>query len=194
MSNFGEPALPSFHSESVGTWAICGGNVLLQRSLGSFSAILNRIPASFRPKRLEVIGGKRSQEVAGQVDAVARGTQIPVHYHPEITAERASELLSGCAFGWLDYFGRGTVWPGMIFKSGSFAAFCAHAIVPIMSHDETGLGLGADGLPGPFVIAPNRVHFPPPEDLPGVREQLHSWYHRNASSARVARSYAEVLA
>jgi hypothetical protein len=82
----------------------------------------------------------------------------------------------------------------MIFKSGSFAAFCAHGVVPIMAHNEGPLGLANDLLPGPFVMSASRIHFPKSEDLGETQRAIYDWYHRHASSDRLAQAYAEALA
>ena len=190
MSNFGEPQLHDFSGRSPMRWAICGGAALIARSLRSFIAAIPSIPAAFRPERLHLIGGRREPGI----DHLLQGlTSVSGTYHPEISAEAASEILTQCSFGWLDYFGRGKVWPGMIFKSGSFAAYCAHGIVPVFSHEEGDLEMDRDRFPGPFAVAGSTVRFPQPEKLPEISGEIYSWYQRHASSDRTAQEFAEAL-
>ena len=115
------------------------------------------------------------------------------HYYPEVTAERASEILRDCSFAWIDYFGKGKAWPGMIFKSGSFAACCAHGVIPILSHTETALAVNVDPLPGPYFITPGAVKFPELKRVAGTQQEIYAWYHRHASARQTAQTYAEAL-
>jgi hypothetical protein len=81
----------------------------------------------------------------------------------------------------------------MIFKSGSFAALCAHGVIPILSHVEEQLSLNGDDLPGPFFCTSARTRFPETKDLSGVQKEFQDWYSRNASCKRTAAVYAEAL-
>ena len=74
---------------------------------------------------------------------------LACHYHPEVTVRQASALLTQSSFAWLDYFGRGKMWPGMILKSGVFAACGAHGVVPILSHQEEAFSVGEIHSQGP---------------------------------------------
>jgi hypothetical protein len=191
MSNFGEPRLTDFSGRSPRRWAICGGTALVARSLRSFAAVRKKIPPEYSPQQLDVIGGRRDAHVRALVKAIP---DISCNYHPEFTVDDASQILAQCSFGWLDYFGTGTVWPGMIFKSGSFAAFCAHGIVPVLSHDEKELAVHGDKFSGPFGMSGRSVRLPQPEQLAETQREIFAWYHRHASAAEAARAYAEALA
>ena len=118
---------------------------------------------------------------------------VTLKHHPQIEADAASKILETCSFGWLDYFGSGKAWPGMILKSGSFAACCAHGVIPIVSHTEPAPGISTDILPGPFFWTAHAHRFPDPADLVDLQNALHSWYQRNASSRHAAAVYAEEL-
>ncbi len=195
LSNFGEPKLIDLSPSSPGTWAICGGTVLVARSLASFQQIQRAIPASCNPRQLEVIGGRDNRATRNLVESVNHSAPaLTCRYHPEVQPERASELLSQCSFAWLDYFGSGKKWPGMILKSGSFAACCAHGVVPVFSHREEPFAVEGAAFPGPYFIVPSAVNLPSLESLQAIRQDIHEWYQAHASSARLARIYAEALA
>jgi hypothetical protein len=118
---------------------------------------------------------------------------LACHYHPEVTAELASELLRRASFGLLDYFGAGKMWPGMVLKSSAFAALCAHGIVPILSHREDIISVDGDSLPGPYYVTPTAVNFPDPEQLREIQRKIYDWYHAHGDARQVARVYAEAL-
>lgn len=195
MSNFGEPAIADFSAASPRHWAICGGTALVARSLISLRRTRNAIPTDFAPTQLHVIGGRNEAATRALIaELAADGSGLACGYYPEVSAERASELLRQCSFAWLDYFGRGKVWPEMILKSGVFAACCAHGIVPVLSHQEDPFALDGDPFPGPFFMTPRALHFPPPNELRAAREKIYAWYHAHAAARRLAQIYAEALA
>jgi hypothetical protein len=194
MSNFGEPATTDFGAASPRRWAICGGTALLNRSLLSFEQIRHLIPAPFSPSHLDVIGGrdtKSTRDIAGRLGREHGG--LSCHYHPEVSAAEASHLLAQASFSWLDYFGKTRMCPGMIFKSGVFAACNAHGVVTIFSHQEDTLALRNDRFPGPWFLTPEEARFPDPARLREIREKIYAWYWTHAASPRVARVYAEAL-
>jgi len=174
---------------------ICGGTPLILRSLRSFSAARHMIPEMYCPDQLEVVGGRENKAVrdlARELEQTKPG--ISCCYYPEVTATTASEILRGCSFAWIDYFGKGKVWPGMIFKSGSFAACCAHRVVPILSHQEIPPPLAGDAFPAWYFITPRSTRFPEPQEVGAIGEKIHAWYHRHASAECTARAYVEALA
>lgn len=196
MSNFGEPELVLLNPRSPRRWAICGGTALVARSLALFEKFLPQIPASFAPQHLDVVGGRPDQSITKILARLKQDRALAVHHYPEVTVELASEILRRSSFGWIDYFGAGTVWPGMVFKSTAFAALCAHGVIPILSHSEPPLGIDGNGnvLPGPYYLTGNAVAFPSPtDDLAQIGRQFHDWYHIHAHSARAADVYANAL-
>ena len=194
ISNFGEPELADFSAASPKHWAICGGTALVSRSLISFRRMREAIPPAFAPAKLHVIGGRNEPATRALIEDLAGGSSgLSCSYHPEVSAEHASELLRQCSFAWLDYFGHGRMWPGMILKSSAFAACCAHGLVPVLSHQEDAFAIEGDSFPGPFFITPNLVHFPSPDELGATREKIYAWYHAHAASRRLAQIYAEAL-
>lgn len=190
MSNFGEPTLSDFGSAWPKRWAICGGNASIARSLLSFERVHQLIPDDFRPDRLDVIGGRNESSLRALME---RLSGLSCHYHPEVTAAEASALLAQCSFAWIDYFGRGKMWPGMVLKSGIFAACAAHGVVPILSHQEGPFAVDGDPFPGPWFMTSSAVKFPAPEQLPEVREKIYAWYQAHGASRRLAQLYSEAL-
>lgn len=194
MSNFGEPELSDFNAVSPKRWAICGGTVLIARSLQLFEQLHPLIPDAFAPEHLDVIGGHEETSVEVILDRLRRSRPgLSCHYYPAVSAELASEVLRRSSFGWIDYFGAGKIWPNMVLKSTAFAAFCAHGIVPVLSHREEPIAFGGDALPGPYHMTPGAIHFPPPEGLREIQRRIYAWYHAHGDSHQLARVYAEAL-
>jgi hypothetical protein len=194
MSNFGEPEFSDFAAASPKRWAICGGATLIARSVTLFERLHRLIPESFAPEHLDVIGGHEEISIRASLDRLSRSRPgLSCQYHPEVSAERASDILRQSSFGWIDYFGAGKKWPAMVLKSSAFAAFCAHGIVPVLSHREGRIAINGDALPGPFYITPEEINFPAPEQLRQTRQKIYAWYHAHGDSHQLARVYAEAL-
>lgn len=195
MSNLGEPVITDFTAASPQRWAIFGGTDLVRRSLLSFENMWSSIPTAFSPSHIEVIGGRNEVTTRRICDQLAE--RIPgfvCRYHPEVAVQTASELLSQCSFAWLDYFGDGKVWPGMIMKSSVFAACAAHGIVPILSHEEEPFSVDGEAFPGPWFRTSRAARFPVAERLPEIREKIYNWYGAHAATPRLAQLYAEAFA
>jgi hypothetical protein len=193
-SNFGEPQLDNFNGASPKRWTICGGTALLARSLRMFEEMEHLIPEAFAPEHLDVIGGREDPAISAFLERLRRGHPgLACHYYPEVTSERASELLRRASFGLLDYFGTGKMWPGLLLKSSAFAALCAHGIVPVLSHREGIISIDGDSLPGPYYVTSAAMNFPAPEQLRDIQRKIYDWYHTHAETRQVARVYAEAL-
>lgn len=190
MSNFGEPQLTNFAGRAPQHWAICGGTALITRSLQALLGKYKRIPEWCAPRIIDAIGGRSDAAIQ---DAIwqweSMNPAVAVQHHPGVSANDASAILQRAAFGWLDYFGSGKIWPGMILKSGSFAALCAHGVIPVCRHREEAIVVNGDRLPI-FGLdqLPNR------EAAGETAMRIHEWYSRNASSRHTAQVYAEALA
>ena len=194
LSNFGEPELSGFDAASPRRWAICGGTALIARSLALFEQLHQLVPEAFAPEHLDVVGGREEVSIKTTLERLRRKRAgLSCHYHPEVSAKLASEILRQSAFGWIDYFGAEKMWPGMVLKSTAFAAFCAHGIVPILSHREEPITVNGDALPGAYYITPEAINFPPPEQLREKQQKIYAWYHAHADSHQLARVYAEAL-
>ena len=191
MSNFGEPDLGDFSARSPNRWAICGGTALIARSLRSFEKLRPHIPPEFAPQHLDIVGGREDPAITATVNRLKR--DLSVHSYCEVTVDLASEVLREAAFGWLDYFADGKIWPGMVLKSTAFAAFCAHGVIPILSHREEAISLDGEPLPGPYFLKPDSSQFPSLSELAAIRSRCFAWYRGHAHSCRAARIYAEAL-
>lgn len=194
LSNFGEPELIGFDAVPPRRWAICGGTALIARSLALFEQLHPLIPEAFAPEHLDVVGGREENSINATLDRLSRSRPgLSCHYHPEVSAGRASEILRQSSFGWIDYFGAGKVWPGMVLKSTAFAALCAHGVVPVLSHSEEPIAIDGDALPGPYYITPEAINFPAPEQLRETQQKVYVWYHAHADAQQLARVYAKAL-
>lgn len=191
MSNFGEPALSDFVAASPKRWAICGGTALIARSLQLFENLHARIPAPFSPEHLDVVGGREDFSITETLGKLKN--RMSVHHYREVGVDLASEVLRQAAFGFIDYFGAGKMWPGMLLKSTAFAALCAHGVVPVLSHREEPIAIDGHALPGHYFLTSSGVHLPSSDELPGVRRGFFEWYQARAHSRQASRIYAEAL-
>jgi hypothetical protein len=191
-SAFGEPAIDSaqLRERDNHRWLICGGTELVERSLRSFLRIAGAIPANVSPRNLVVLGGMENSRVRQLLKTLP---DIDCEYYSAVSPEAASQILSTCAFAWLDYFTAGTANPDLLLKSSSFANVCAHAVVCVTPHAMAPISLEGDLLPGPFAIARGEVKMPSGSDRPGVARAIYDWYHRHASVASLSRVVAEKL-
>jgi hypothetical protein len=193
ISNFGEPELTpeAIAVRDPHRWIICGRSELLERSLHSFLRIADRIETGCAPRELFVIGGA---ENAATRETLREQKKIKTHYHPAVKASFASEILARCAFGWLDYFVHSDIPVPAILKSSSFAAFCAHGVIPVSPQSGAAIALGGDALPGPFFVSSSGQKLPSASERALVAQSIYSWYQRHACSAHLAATVAAALA
>jgi hypothetical protein len=192
-SAFGEPVidLGQLRTRDSHRWSICGGTQLIERSLHSFLGIVNAIPSAVSPKELIVVGGTENPKVRRML--MTRPDVRSEHY-PAVSAEKASQILSTCAFGWLDYFTNRKANSDLVLKSSSFANMCANAVVCVLPQASSAISITGDALPGPFTIAHDEVRIPSASERPAVGHAIYDWYHRHASMASLAQVIAEKLA
>jgi len=192
VSNFGEPPLSTdeFVRRSPHRWVICGGTILIERSLRSFREICNRIPEAFSPQELFVLGGKENPAIR---TLLADFPGVRPEYHPQIEATEASRVLSSCSFAWLDYFHRTNVPTDAVLKSGAFAAACAHGVIPILPNRGSAISLEDDRLPGPFFVDFSSLELPAINDRAGAAAEFSNWYTPKASSDHLARGVCNAL-
>jgi hypothetical protein len=191
-SNFGEPS-PSFAElvqRDPHRWIICGGTELVERSLTSFLQNALLIAAPFSPRELFVVGGVERQEIRARLGGQ---DDIRTHYHPNVDVKVAAEILSTCAFAWIDYFHQPGVPMATILKSTAFAAFCAHGVIPVFPHDGSPIHLRQDILPGPFFVTGSGQNLPSEQERAPVAQSMHDWYRRNASSLHLAETVAAAI-
>jgi hypothetical protein len=192
-SAFGEPTLDGAQlcERDNHRWLICGGTKVIERSLRSFVRITGKIPANISPRKLVVLGGMENQSVR---EILTSMTDIKCEYYPAVSSDVASQTLSSCAFGWLDYFTAGRVNSDLLLKSSSFANMCAHAVVCVTPDASAAISLEGDALPGPFLITLADANVPSESQRPEIARRIYGWYHRHASVATLSRLVAEQLA
>lgn len=192
FSNFGEPSFLSdqFSKRDPQRWVICGGTALIERSLRSFRAISHRIPEFFSPHELFVLGGNDNPDTRSLLADLAN---VRVDYRPQIDAGDASQILSTCSFGWLDYFHRPDVPSDVILKSSAFSAMCAHGVITVFPHRGSLIAIDGDALPGPYFMDEQRIELPPANDREKIASQIYDWYQRHASSEHRAHTIARAL-
>lgn len=188
FSNFGEPSisLGEIASRDPQRWVICGGTELVQRSLTSFKEIIDRIPEKSRPKELFVVGGRDNS-------LIRRGLQderrCKSYYYPNISVENASQILSNCSFGWIDYFVHANRPLELILKSTAFAACCAHGVIPVTPRPNGTI----DQFPGAFFVGQMGQDLPVGSERVRIAEAIYQWYQDRASSSRLASAIGKVL-
>jgi len=117
----------------------------------------------------------------GRIDSALYA--LPVESMGMLSKDDASELLKVSRVGYLDYF------DGYLAKSGIFAAYCAHGLVPLLLHKNRS---DADGL----TMA---THYWVTEQMPAetglaaqqrTAEKACQWYgdHSLAETARIVAS------
>jgi hypothetical protein len=192
-SAFGEPVIDvdQLHTRDDHRWLICGGTQVIERSLRSFLEVIDAIPSAVTPKELVVVGGTENPTVTQMLKSLP---DVRWEYHPAVFAEKASQILSTCAFGWLDYFTNRKAKSDLLLKSSSFANMCANAVVCVMPQASGPVSLAGDKLPGPFTIAGDEIKLPSAGDRSVVGHAIYEWYHRRASIASLAQVVAEKLA
>lgn len=193
ISTVGEPAFSAdqFVNRDPHKWVIFGGTYLVGRSLRSLASSIAAIPQSFVPRELFILGGKDNSMVRAKLDNLSG---VRSRYLPEIEARAASQILSSCAFGWIDYFRQRNVPMGAILKSGSFASYCAHGVIPVLPQGGSPIAVRNDSLPGPYYINHQGSSFPLESELPKIAREIYEWYQRNASSGQLAKGIAAALA
>lgn len=191
-SNFGEPSLTlaGLERRDPHRWVICGGAALIARSLRSFAAGRDLVPEEFRPRGLLVLGGRDSGAIRS---ILATLHDLEITYRPEIPAARASEFLSTSVFGWIDYFDRSDIPSVVILKSSSFAAYCAHGIVPVFPHPGSPIAAEEDKLPGPFFVSTAGGQLPAESERAAVGFRIYEWYQRHGALELLAKKTVALL-
>jgi hypothetical protein len=191
-SNFGEPSFTpgQFAARDPHRWVICGGTALVEQSVRSFRSIRSRVPEFFSPRELFVLGGSDNPATRALLVDLAN---VQVDYRPQIDAEEASQILSTCSFGWLDYFHQPKVSSDVILKSSAFGAMCAHGVIAIFPHAGSPIAVEGDSLPAPWFIDAHSIELPAADDRGKISSQIYQWYQRHASSQHRARTIARAL-
>lgn len=191
-SNFGEPNISEneLAARDPHRWVICGGNELLKRSLTSLLQNVSLIPQACAPRELYVVGGVEQREIRA---LLARFPDRQTHYLPDVESAAAAEILSSCAFAWLDYFHDPSVPMATILKSTVFAAYCAHGVIPVFPHGGSPIHLGQESLSGPYFLNGGETNLPSESERAAVAYRLHSFYQQHASARKLALTVANAL-
>jgi len=191
-SNFGEPVLTPAQIEAKDPhrWVICGGTALVEKSIRSFRRILSRIPEHCLPREIFVLGGSENRAIRTILKDLP---DVKSSYHPQVEASVASEILSRCSLGWLDYFHHPASPVEALFKSSVFAALCAHGVATVLPHKTRPLVFEGETLPGPFFVDHSAAQLPSQDEPAGVGSRLYEWYHRRASIEQLARLIGQAL-
>lgn len=185
FSNLGEPELTAAKIENRDPfrWVICGGSELIRRSVSSFLQAMEVIAAPYRPRELWVIGGNHQGEVARILGGLK---SIKTCYRSNVSVAEASEILAGCAFGWIDYFVQPYLPLSMILKSSVFAALCAHGVISVFPRSGRVIEHEGAALPGPFFVSHSEQSLPAESERARVAQTIYSWYRLHACSAGLA--------
>ncbi len=121
-SNVGEPVQPSDLSARTKSMVVFGLPASRQRAYAERMGELQ--------KACERLGITEVQDVGGHFEAIpGRIGRVPVSRHGSMSACELSALLSQSMAGFVAYS------PGYMAKSGVFAAYCAHRMLPVMPQD-----------------------------------------------------------
>lgn len=192
FSNFGEPALSQtqLNEKAPHRWVIAGGTASIEKSLRSFARNRHYIPPDLVPQELFIIGGIDHKHTRFIFSSF---TDCRVTYRPQIGAREASDILTTCAFGWLDYFHDRHVPPAILLKSSVFGAYCAHGVVPVFAHPSEPVRFNGRELPGAFYACADAVRMPSADERRQAATLLYEWYQDCARSECVARAIAAYL-
>jgi hypothetical protein len=162
FSNVGEPQNPVPHDMRPSHMAVftAGG---VGELLGSQPVALRGLLSAARISAIHDIGARSSvspQDVFG----------VPVVATGRLAANAVSEVLSRCRYGAIRYESL-----AKLGKSGAFAAYAAHGIVPVVFDP---VGRSADGLvAGRHYVVPGATF---PTNLGAIAEDLRRWYASHA--------------
>jgi hypothetical protein len=194
-SNFGEPSLSAqqLQAKDARRWVIAGSTPRLQRSFSTFLDQLSKLPPELFPAHLDLIGGNENPEIRA---LMSKTLPFTIDYYPEVTHEFASSLLTKASFSFIDYFNDKTqrFYPGLVFKSGTFAANSAHGVVTIFNHAEPASSLADTRFPDFFTMSEERLHLPDPCHLHALRAKIYEWYQHHSNSVAVAQSFVSAIA
>jgi len=174
FSNFGEPLKPAALAQRRPQAIWFGGLGRSVRNVTKTLAHLRNILRQFEISKLIVIGTNR-------INLEAAGIHCERHVH--LVPEVASRLLSESRFGFLDYY------DGYLGKSGIFAAYCSHGLVPILFEPNAS---EADGLEcGRHFLLASSVNDPGTQ-VQQIADAAWTWYHSH-NVAKTAIAFAQAF-
>ena len=178
-SNVGEPLELGELGRRAKSMAVFGLPGSRMRSYGTRMAELQRACEALGIAEIHDIGGS----FAGIPERVGG---VPVRQHGEMGASELSLLLSGTMAGFVDYY------PGYFGKSGVFAAYCAHRMIPVTPGDgrskEDGIECGVHyyGVGGKDGITRG------PANAQSIADAAWAWYQGHSRMSH-ARAFAALL-
>ncbi len=110
---------------------------------------------------------------------------IPIEQHSVLSREAVTHVLSQSRIGILDYY------DGYLGKSGIFAAYCSHGLMPLLvaanASELDGLQSGRH-----FLVAASLKDSPPPANLQQIADAASTWYASH-DLARTSSAFAAAL-
>ncbi len=177
FSNVGEPSSIALLSDRLPELIIFGGGNWLSNARSEQLLNLERICESLRLERIVIIGKSVQLDWQGRVPIEATGV---------LSADEVSERLKAARVGYLDYF------PGYLAKSGVFAAYCSHGLLPIFPNPNPseldGVRHGETYLTVNDVVAGVSS-----EQCEAVAMSAREWYSRHTTTI-VAQTFSGALA
>ena len=172
FSNLGEPGTTKLLSERLPQMVVYGA---ISRSKAQQTLTLEQLRASIQQLGLQKLIS------FGPIPWPEHAVDVPVENRGVVSTDEASALLGNSRLGYLDYF------DGHLGKSGIFAAYCAHRMVPLLPRD---IHSKLDALePGQHYLTASSFLAITNEALQGVANAAHVWYEQH-SIAKTARMIA----
>lgn len=174
FSTIGEPAESTPWDSRQPYLAVLGRAGTEARAYGYHRQALATMARALNIEEIIDIG-PRSRPVSSQVEG------IRVRTTGQLPREEVSKLLSSCRAGFLDY-------PSDVLgKSTVFAAYCAHGVVPVITHVR---GTGLDELREGehFLLARAQAADPSPSQgiLENISKAAFDWYCGHAIAVQAA--------
>ena len=175
-SNVGEPLEPGKLSSRARSMVVFGLPASRRRSYETRMAALQRA--------CEHLGITEVHDVGADFHGIpTRVGAVPVRKHGVMNASALSALLSDSMAGFVDYF------PGYFGKSGVFAAYCAHRLIPVTAEDglseEDGITCGIH-----YYGVDEAETFS--EDAQAIADAAWNWYQGHSLKSH-AQTFADAL-
>lgn len=122
FSNVGEPATVPCLAERARRLVVFGGAGVRQRAYASF------LPALASAAR--ALAAEEIQDVGPPIPLPATAGDVPIRSRGALPQAEVSELLIGSTVGFMAYP------PAFLPKSGIFAAYCAHGVLPVCAWES----------------------------------------------------------
>jgi hypothetical protein len=138
-------------------------------------------------KACERLGITEVHDVGGSFYGIPeRVGSVPVKKHGVMESCELSALLSGSMAGFVDYF------PGYFGKSGVFAAYCAHRMIPVTSRDGQSEADGIQCGVHHYTVEGNADSGAAPVNAQAIADAAWTWYQAH-SLKHHARNIADLM-